>query len=69
MASSSSNANEDIQSAIDNLSKHFQEQFEAFVSTLKSNVSSSSRAKAEKMFLSSVPALSYKFPDPTGWRK
>ncbi|GFO46875.1 hypothetical protein PoB_007338000 [Plakobranchus ocellatus] len=66
MASSLIDANEDIQSAIDNLSKNFQERFEAFVSTLKSSVRSSSRAQAEKIFLSAIPALSYKFPDPTG---
>ncbi|GFO24868.1 hypothetical protein PoB_005137300, partial [Plakobranchus ocellatus] len=66
MAARSINAHEDIQSAIENLAKNFQERFEAFVSTLKSSVSSSSRSQAEKIFLSAVPALSYKFPDPTG---
>ncbi|GFO41071.1 hypothetical protein PoB_006757600 [Plakobranchus ocellatus] len=60
------NANEDIQIAIDSMTGNFQERFETFVSALKSSVSSSSRAQAEKIFLSAVPALSYKFPDPTG---
>ncbi|GFN76518.1 hypothetical protein PoB_000302400, partial [Plakobranchus ocellatus] len=59
------NANEDIQIAIDSMAGNFQERFEAFVSALKSSVSSSSRAQAEKVFLSAIPALSYKFPDPT----
>ncbi|GFO06004.1 hypothetical protein PoB_003250900 [Plakobranchus ocellatus] len=66
MATSAINANEDIQIAIDSMAGNFQERFETFVSALKSSVSSSSRALAEKIFLSAVPALSYKFPDPTG---
>ncbi|GFO06015.1 hypothetical protein PoB_003252000 [Plakobranchus ocellatus] len=66
MATSAINANEHIQSAIDSMAGNFQERFETFVSALKSSVSSSSRSQAEKIFLSAVPALSYKFPDPTG---
>ncbi|GFO46874.1 hypothetical protein PoB_007337900 [Plakobranchus ocellatus] len=66
MAASAINANEDIQIAIDSMAGNFQERFETFISVLKSSVSSSSRAQAEKIFLSAIPALSYKFPDPTG---